>query len=282
MDRKKITTKEIQKAKEDGHKISMMTAYDYSTAQIADEAELDMLLVGDSLGMVVYGMDGTVNVTMEDMIRHTEAVSRGCKYAHITADLPFLSYQTSIEEAIYNAGRLIKAGADSVKLEGGSHFAPTIEAISKVGIPVVGHIGLTPQTAGALGGFKVQGKDADSAKVLVEDALAVEKAGAFALVLEAVPAELGEAISSKVKIPVIGIGAGVDTDGQVLVYHDMLGLYDRFVPKFVKQYAKLKGNVLEAVRAYKDEVESGVFPAKSNSFFLSEEVKKNLKSLLKK
>ena len=280
MSRNPVTVKDIKKAKEEGRKVVMITAYDYHTAQIADAAEIDMLLVGDSLGMVVYGLDSTIHVTMEDMMRHTQAVRRGCRYAHITTDMPFMSYHTSIREAIYNAGQLHKAGADSVKIEGGVHFAPTIEAIVKAGVPVVGHVGLTPQTVSALGGFKTQGRDETSARNILEDALAVEAAGAFAMVVEAVPTELGKAITSQVKIPIIGIGAGVNTDGQVLVYHDVMGLYDRFVPKFSKQFTQLRPLVLQAMIDYRDGVRNSTFPAKENSFFLSEAVKEALKDML--
>jgi 3-methyl-2-oxobutanoate hydroxymethyltransferase len=281
MSRAPVTIKDIRSAKEDGRKLAMLTAYDYHTAQIGDAAELDIILVGDSLGMVVYGMDSTVGVSLDDMIRHTQAVRRGCKTAHLVTDLPFLTYNTSIREAVYHAGLLLKAGADSVKLEGGVHFAPVIEAIVKAGIPVMGHIGLTPQTISALGGFKAQGWDKASALALLEDAQAVEQAGAFSMVLEAVPTELGKVISKRLTIPVIGIGAGPDTDGQVLVYHDLMGLYDRFIPKFVKQFAKLRPNLLQAMQDYRDAVRQGSFPAPENCFFLSEAVKASLQDLLK-
>jgi 3-methyl-2-oxobutanoate hydroxymethyltransferase len=279
MSRNPITVKDIRNAKETGRKVVMLTAYDYHTAQIGDAAELDMLLVGDSLGMVVYGLDSTVGVTIDDMIRHTQAVRRGCKISHVVADMPFLTYNTSIREAIYNAGLLLKAGGDSVKLEGGVDFAPTIEAIVKAGIPVVGHIGLTPQTISALGGFKAQGRDEASARAIVADALAVEQAGAYSVVLEAVPSELGQLISQRLTIPVIGIGAGPHTDGQVLVYHDLIGLYDRFVPKFVKQFAQLRPQILQAMLDYRDAVRQSSFPAPEHCFRLNETVKSALADL---
>lgn len=282
MSRPKVTIPEIQKAKEEKRKLVMITAYDYPFGLLADEAEVDLVLVGDSLGMVVMGLTGTVGVTMDDMVHHIQAVMRGCKSAHVVGDMPFMSYNTSIREAIANAGRLMKeGGCDSVKLEGGAHFAPTVEAIVKAGIPVMGHIGLTPQTASALGGFKMQGKDASAAKQIVDDALALEAAGAFAIVLEAVPAPLGKLVAESVRVPIIGIGAGVDVDGQVLVTHDMVGLFDRFVPKFVKQYTKIRPIILEAVQAYSQEVRASKFPAAEHSFKMPEETLKSLKKMLK-
>lgn len=281
MNRTPVTLQDLQKAKNEGRKILMLTAYDYPTSLVADEAGMDMLLVGDSLGMVVLGMESTIGVTMADMIHHTKAVRRGCKYAHLTTDMPFLSYHTSIRDAIYNAGVLMKeAGADSVKLEGGVDFAATIQAIVKSGIPVVGHVGLTPQTTSALSGFKAQGRDEAGARRILEDALAVEAAGAFALVVEAVPHELGKMISEHLSIPVIGIGAGPETDGQVLVVNDLLGLFDRFVPKFVKQYAKLRPVILDALLAYKKEVETKAFPAPEHCFKLTPEAREALQDLL--
>lgn len=238
---------------------------------MADEAGVDIVLVGDSLGMVVMGLDGTVGVTLEQMIHHIKAVVRGCKNALIVGDMPFMSYNTSIREAIVNAGRLMKeGGCDVVKLEGGVDFAPTVEAIVKAGIPVQGHIGLTPQTASALGGFKMQGKDARAAKQIVDDAKALEDAGAFSMILEAVPAPLGKIVADAVNIPVIGIGAGNQVDGQVLVTHDMIGLFDKFVPKFVKQYMQIRPMIIEALEAYKGEVIDGSFPAAEHSFGMPE------------
>ena len=281
MSRNPVTIMDIQKAKTEGRKLLMITAYDYPMSQIADAAGMDMLLVGDSLGMVVLGMESTVGVTMADMIHHSKAVRRGCQYAQVVTDMPFLSYNTSIRDAIYNAGLLMKeGGADSVKLEGGADFAPTIEAIVKAGIPVCGHVGLTPQTTSALGGFKAQGRDEAGARKILEDALAVEAAGAYTLVVEAVPHELGKMISDNLRIPVIGIGAGPDTDGQVLVVNDMIGLFDRFVPKFVKQYAKLRPAIIDALLAYKKEVQEKSFPAPEHCFNLTKEAKEALKDLL--
>ena len=276
----KVTVLEVQKAKAEGRKLTMMTAYDYPFGLLADEAGADIVLVGDSLGMVVMGLEGTVAVTMEDMIHHIKAVVRGCKRPLVVGDMPFMSYNTSIPEAIRNAGRLIKeGGCDVIKLEGGADFAPTIKAIVKAGIPVQGHIGLTPQTASALGGFKMQGRDAAAAKGIIDDAQAVEEAGAFSIILEAVPAALGRLLAEAVSVPVIGIGAGPDVDGQVLVTHDMVGLFDKFVPKFVKQYANIRAVILDALKAYKQEVQAAVFPA--HSFKMPEDVLERLKQMIK-
>jgi 3-methyl-2-oxobutanoate hydroxymethyltransferase len=260
----------------------MITAYDYPLGLLADEAGMDIVLVGDSLGMVVLGMDGTVEVTMEHMIHHIQAVVRGCKGPMIVGDMPFMSYNISVEEAVRNAGRLVKeGGCEVVKLEGGVDFAATIGAIVKAGIPVMGHIGLTPQTASALGGFKIQGKDAGAAKQIIDDAKAIEEAGVFSIILEAVPAPLGKLISETVTVPVIGIGAGPDVDGQVLVIHDVVGLYDRFVPKFVKQYANVKKVMLDALTDYKQEVADVKFPGPEHSFKMPDEALQQLKQLIK-
>ncbi len=281
MDTKKVTVLDIQQAKEDGRKLVMVTAYDYPLGLLADEAGMDIVLVGDSLGMVVLGMDGTVEVTMEHMIHHIQAVVRGCKAPLIVGDMPFMSYNISVEEAVRNAGRLVKeGGCEVVKLEGGVDFAPTIEAIVKAGIPVMGHIGLTPQTASAMGGFKIQGKDATAAKQIIDDAKAIEDAGCFSIILEAVPAPLGKLISETVTVPVIGIGAGPDVDGQVLVIHDVVGLYDRFVPKFVKQYANVKNVMLDALVDYKREVADAKFPGPEHSFKMPDEALEQLKQML--
>jgi len=277
VDKKKIPIPEFKELKKQGKKIRMVTAYDYPTAVIIEKTDIEMILVGDSLGMVVLGYDGTVPVTVEDIIHHAKPVVKGAPNTHIVADMPFMSYQVSIEDAIRNAGRLIKeSGADSVKLEGGLDYAPTVKAIVKAGIPVMGHIGLTPQTAGSLGGFKVQGKDAKAAQNLIDSAIALEDAGAFAIVLECIPAPLAKIISQKLIIPTIGIGAGVHCDGQVLVTQDMLGLFDRFVPKFVKQYAQIGQLELEAFNKYAEEVALGVFPDDAHSFTMKEEVIKQL------
>ncbi len=282
MANQKVTVKDVQQAKVDGRKLVMVTAYDYPFGLMADEAGVDIVLVGDSLGMVVMGLDGTVAVTMENMIHHTKAVMRGCKNPHVVGDMPFMSYNTSVREAIINAGRLMKeGGCDSVKLEGGVDFAPTVAAIVKAGIPVQGHIGLTPQTASALGGFKMQGKDAAAAKKIIDDAKALEDAGVFSMIIEAVPAPLAQLVAEAVKVPVIGIGAGADVDGQVLVTHDMIGLFDKFVPKFVKQYTKIRPIILEALSEYKKEVRDTTFPAAEHSFSMPEEALGELKKLIK-
>jgi len=278
---KKVTIFGIRQAKEEGRKLVMCTAYDYPFALMADEAGMDMVLVGDSLGMVVMGLDGTVEVTMEDMIHHIKAVVRGCKGPLVVGDMPFMSYNTSVREAIQNAGRLMKeGGCEAVKLEGGVDFAPTIQAIVKAGIPVQGHIGLTPQTASALGGFKMQGRDAKAAKQIIEDARALEEAGAFSMILEAVPAPLGQLVSEAVKVPVIGIGAGPNVDGQVLVTYDMIGLFDKFVPKFVKQYTQTRKTILKAFREYKEDVLAVNFPGPEHSFRMPDDDLEKLKKLV--
>jgi 3-methyl-2-oxobutanoate hydroxymethyltransferase len=277
----KVTIPDIIKAKQEDRKLVMVTAYDYPFGLIADEAGVDMVLVGDSLGMVVLGLDSTVPVTLEMMIHHIQAVVRGCKRPVVVGDMPFMTYNTGIRDAIINAGRLMKeGGCDAIKLEGGVDFAPAVEAIVKAGIPVQGHIGLTPQTASALGGFKMQGKDATAARKIVDDARSLESAGVFSIVAEAVPAPLGRLIAETVKVPVIGIGAGGGVDGQVLVTHDMVGLFDRFVPKFVKQYATIRPTIIDAIKNYGDEVRSSAFPAAQHSFGMSDEALKALKASL--
>ena len=269
----KTTVSTVQKMKDNGEKIAMLTAYDYSTAKLFDEAGIDTMLVGDSLGMVMLGYDSTIPVTVDDMIHHGAAVVRGAKDALIVVDMPFLSYHTSVYDAVANAGRIMKeTGCTAVKLEGGKEVCPQIEAIVKASIPVMGHIGLTPQSVNAFGGFKVQGKDEEAAKKLIEEALAIEKAGAFAVVLECVPAKLAAIISEKLSIPTIGIGAGVNCDGQILVYQDMLGLFSDFTPKFVKKYENLGEKMNIAFRKYIEEVKDGVFPAEEHSFKISDEV----------
>ena len=272
MERKKVTIAKLMQKKESGEKITVMTAYDYPSASLVDDAGIDVTLVGDSLGMVVLGYDSTVPVTMDEMLHHCRAVSRGTKASFIIGDMPFMSYHISREQAVENAGRFIKeAACDSVKLEGGSDMAPTIEAIVKAGIPVCAHIGLTPQTATMLSGYKVQGKDADSAKELLQSGRDLEAAGAFMIVFECIPDLLAEKITKELKIPTIGIGAGRDCDGQVLVYHDLVGLFDRFTPKFAKQYANLSPLIRDALLQYKDEVENGIFPADEHIFSMSAE-----------
>jgi 3-methyl-2-oxobutanoate hydroxymethyltransferase len=282
MSKNKVTVLDVQQAKKEGRKLVMCTAYDYPFGLMADEAGMDMVLVGDSLGMVVMGLEGTVEVTMEHMIHHIKAVVRGCKGPLIVGDMPFMSYNTSVREAIQNAGRLMKeGGCEAIKLEGGVDFALTIQAIVKAGVPVQGHIGLTPQTASALGGFKMQGRDALAAKRIVEDAKALEDAGVFSMILEAVPAPLGQLVAEAVKVPVIGIGAGPDVDGQVLVTYDMIGLFEKFVPKFVKQYTQIRKTVLEALKEYKEDVVAVTFPGPEHSFKMPDETLEQLKKLVK-
>ena len=282
MSRNKVTALDVQQAKKEGRKLVMCTAYDYPFGLMADEAGMDMVLVGDSLGMVVMGLEGTVGVTMEHMIHHIKAVVRGCKGPLIVGDMPFMSYNTSVREAIQNAGRLMKeGGCEAIKLEGGVDFALTIQAIVKAGIPVQGHIGLTPQTASALGGFKMQGRDALAAKRIIEDAKALEDAGVFSMILEAVPAPLGQLVAEAVKVPVIGIGAGPDVDGQVLVTYDMIGLFEKFVPKFVKQYTQIRKTILEALKEYKEDVVAVTFPGPEHSFKMPDEALEQLKKLVK-
>lgn len=272
MERKKITISDLMAKKEKGRKITMLTAYDYPTAQMVDKAGIDTILVGDSLGMVVLGYTSTVPVTMEEMIHHTKAVTRGTTYAFVIGDMPFMSYQTGSDKAIENAGRFIKEGeCDAVKLEGGSEVAPVVKAIVTAGVPVCAHIGLTPQTATQLSGFKVQGKDAEGARSLINAAKDLEKAGAFMVVMECIPEMLASRITRELSIPTIGIGAGKDCDGQVLVYHDLVGLFERFTPKFVKQYIKLGPMIIDALKEYKNEVENGVFPGEEHTFKMSKE-----------
>ncbi|SDK42593.1 3-methyl-2-oxobutanoate hydroxymethyltransferase [Maridesulfovibrio ferrireducens] len=262
-------------------KITAITAYDYSSGQIADAAEVDMILVGDSLGMVVLGYEDTLSVTMEDMLHHTAAVSRGASRALIIGDMPFMSYQPSVSMAVENAGKFLsKTGARAVKLEGGFPFLEHVRAIVSSGVPVQGHIGLTPQHVARFGGFKAQGKTARSAAALVDEALALEAAGCFSIVLEAIPSEVAQEITNRVSIPTIGIGAGPDTDGQILVYHDILGLFDRFVPMFVKKFAQLRGESIGAIKTYCDEVFAGEFPGKENFTNMNADELKIFKTLL--
>jgi 3-methyl-2-oxobutanoate hydroxymethyltransferase len=263
--RKKVTTLTYRQKKERGEIVTMLTAYDYPTALAMDKAGVDSILVGDSLGMVVLGYENTLPVTMEEMLHHCRAVARGAKTALLIGDMPFMSYQVSVEEATRNAGRFLQQGGmDAIKLEGGRERADTIRSIVNAGIPVMGHLGLTPQSVNQLGGFRAQGKTAIAAKRLVEDALILEEAGCFSLVLEAVPARLAELISKKISIPTIGIGAGAGCDGQVLVTHDLLGLFDRFTPKFVKKYANFHGDMQKAFGDFIEDVESKRFPAQEH------------------
>ncbi|MBK9005526.1 MAG: 3-methyl-2-oxobutanoate hydroxymethyltransferase [Anaerolineae bacterium] len=264
--RKKVTTLTYRQKKERGEIITMLTAYDYPTALAMDKAGVDSILVGDSLGMVVLGYENTLPVTMEEMLHHCRAVSRGAKSALLVGDMPFMSYQVSVEEATRNAGRFLQhGGMDAVKLEGGRERADAIRSIVNAGIPVMGHLGLTPQSVNQLGGFRAQGKTAVAAKRLVEDALILEGAGCFAIVLESVPARLAELISKKISIPTIGIGAGAGCDGQVLVTHDLLGLFDRFTPKFVKKYANFHSEMQKAFGDFIEDVESKRFPAQEHT-----------------
>ncbi len=263
----KLTIQDIVRMKSDGEKISMLTAYDASFARMLDNAGIDVILVGDSLGMVLLGYESTVPVTMEEMLHHSRAVKHGVERGVLVGDMPFMSYQVSVTEAIANGGRFLKeAGCDAVKLEGGMEVVETVRAMVRAGIPVMGHIGLTPQTASQLGGYKVQGRDLESARRLLRDAKALAEAGAFALVLECIPAQLAQLISDTIAIPTIGIGAGVHCDGQVLVTHDLLGMFEKFVPSFVKQYAHLAPRIKEAVASFKQEVKDGAYPDAEHSF----------------
>ncbi|MBA7555923.1 3-methyl-2-oxobutanoate hydroxymethyltransferase [subsurface metagenome] len=278
---KKILISDLWKMKSEGKKITMITAYSYPQGLIVDEAGIDIILVGDSLGMVELGYRDTVPVTMAEMLSHTKAVVRAVKRAHIVGDMPFMSYNISIEQAVTNAGILYKdGGADSVKLEGGQEMADKVAAIHKAGIPVFGHIGLTPQTAALLGGFKVQGKSIDDARKVVDDALALEDAGAFAIILEAIPQQLAEVITERLSIPTVGIGGGVKCGGQVLVLHDMVGLFKRFTPKFVKVYLDSYSAQVGAVKEYINDVQQGTFPGDEHSFNMRKEAVEELKKVL--
>ncbi|MGN0491387.1 3-methyl-2-oxobutanoate hydroxymethyltransferase [Ruminococcus sp.] len=273
----KNTSVTFKESKKNGEKLTMLTAYDYTTAKLLDESGVDSILVGDSLGMVVLGYDDTLSVTMEDMIHHSSAVARGAKNALVITDMPFMSYQTSVYDAVVNAGRLVKeGGAQAVKLEGGIEFCEHIKAIVKASIPVCAHIGLTPQSVNAFGGFKVQGKGKEEAQRLLDEARAVEQAGAFAVVLECVPAKLAKKISESISIPTIGIGAGAGCDGQVLVYQDMLAMYSDFKPKFVKQYAQIGSVMKDAFKQYISEVKSGAFPGEEHTFKIDDDIIESL------
>ena len=264
--RKKITTLTFRRKKERREPISMLTAYDYPTALAIDQSGIDCILVGDSLGMVVLGYQNTLPVTMEDMLHHCRAVSRGARYALLVGDMPFMSYQAAVSDAVHNAGRFLQeSGMDAVKLEGGRERAEAVRQIVLAGIPVMGHLGLTPQSVHQLGGFRPQGRDAEAARRLLQDAQILEEAGCFSLVLESVPARLAGLVSRRLHIPTIGIGAGAGCDGQVLVTHDLLGLFDRFTPKFVKKYADLHGEMAHAFNEYRSDVESGAFPEEQHS-----------------
>ena len=273
----KNTVLTFKEAKSQGKKLTMLTAYDYSMAKIIDASGINGILIGDSLGMVIKGDEDTLAVTVDEIIYHTKAVKKGAQNALIVSDMPFLSYHTSIEDAIYHAGRMVKeGGAHAVKLEGGANVLPQVRAIVAAQIPVMGHLGLTPQSVNAFGGFKVQGKSEETAKQLIADAVALEEAGAFGIVLEGIPAKVAELITKAVSIPTIGIGAGRACDGQILVYQDMLGMFDNFVPKFVKQYASVGKIMGEAIGMYIEEVEKGLFPEDKHTFKIDEEQLKKL------
>ncbi|MEX5214101.1 MAG: 3-methyl-2-oxobutanoate hydroxymethyltransferase [Nitrospiraceae bacterium] len=261
-----MTIPDFQRAKREGKKIVVVTGYDALFARIIEQAGIEVILVGDSLGVVVQGKHDTLTVTMEDMVYHTRLVAGATERALVVADMPFLSYQVSNEEAVCNAGRLLQAGAAAVKLEGGTNVAERVQTMTRFGIPVMGHVGMTPQSVRQYGGYKVQGKGAEQANRVVEDAKALQRAGAFAVVLEAMPSELAARITSELAIPTIGIGAGASCDGQVLVLYDLLGLFDAFMPKFVKSYAHLKTDALRALKQYKEEVEQGQFPTDQESY----------------
>ena len=269
----KNTVITVKKAKEDNVKLTMLTAYDYSTAKLINAAGINLILVGDSLGNVILGYEDTISVTMEDMIHHSKAVAKGAPDALVVVDMPFMSYQTSAYDAVVNAGRLMKEGrANAVKLEGGKEVCPQIEAIVAAGIPVCAHLGLTPQSINAFGGHKVQGKSEQAAKKLVDDAIAVENAGAFAVVLECVPAKLAKVISEKLSIPTIGIGAGAGCDGQVLVYQDVLGMFSDFTPKFVKRFANVGEIMTQAFKDYDAAVKDGSFPQEQHTYAIDDDV----------
>ena len=278
---KKLLAADLQKMKDEGKKITMITAYSYPQGLIVDEAGIDIILVGDSLGMVELGYEDTVPVTMEEMLMHTKAVTRGVKRAHVVADLPFMSYNVSIEQAVTNAGILYQQGrGDSVKFEGGQDYAPVCAAITRAGIPVFAHIGLTPQTAATMGGFKVQGKSLDAAKSVLDDALALQDAGAFAVILEAIPQQLAGIITEKLNIPTIGIGGGPLCSGQVLVYHDMLGMFKRFTPKFVKVYGQMYDTQVGLVKEFINDIQGESFPGPEHSFNMKAEMVDELKKAL--
>ncbi len=279
----KVSIIDLKEKKKAGDKITMMTAYDYPTAELLDRAGIDVILVGDSLGMVVLGYENTLSVTLEDMVHHSKAVARGAKVSMVVLDMPFMTYQVSREQAMTNAGRAVQeSGADAVKLEGGTEVAAAVKGITGAGIPVLGHIGLTPQSVGQMGGFKVQGKDIHSALKMLDDARALEEAGAFGIVLEGIPWQLARIITRRVTIPTIGIGAGQYCDGQVLVYHDVMGLYTGKRPKFVKQYAGAREAMEKGVLDYISEVKEGRFPGREHSFSMEEDVAKKLDEAVEK
>ena len=277
-ERKKITILDLQEMKRKKEKITFLTGYDYPMASLEDKAGVEMILVGDSLGMTVYGHQGTLPVTMEQMLFHTDAVCRAAKYAFVIGDMPYMSYQISHEEAIRNAGRFMVKGADAIKLEGGARVASTVEAIVNAGIPVMGHIGMTPQSASMIGGYKAQGKKASAAKALINDAKSLEDAGAFAILLECIPDKIGKIITETLSIPVLSIGAGPDCDGQLIIVNDLIGLFEFFKPKFVKRYANISPILLEAFQNYCKEVKEGVFPTKEHCYSITDEEYEKLRA----
>lgn len=273
----KVSTLRLKEMKQKREKITVLTAYDYSTARMVDEAGVDVVLVGDSLGMVLLGYDSTLPVTVHDMLHHTRAVARGTRHALVVGDMPFMSYHVSVSESVRNAGRFLQeAGANAVKLEGGREIADTVKAIIAAGIPVMGHLGLTPQSVNQLGGFRVQGRDEAAARQIINNALALQDAGVFAIVLECIPAALAKMVTSRLDIPTIGIGAGAECDGQVLVFHDLVGLYSDLSPKFVKRYASLRSDIKDAIVRYRDEVKAGDFPGPEHGFEMDEKELKKL------
>ncbi len=278
MERKKITVLDLQMMKRDRKKITMLSIYDYPTALLADRAGIDSILVGDSLGMTLLGYENTIPVTMDEMIHHTKAVTRAARYALVVGDMPFMSYNTCERDAILNAGRFLKeGGADAVKVEGGANVVPIVKALIRAGIPVMGHIGLTPQTVSMLGGLKAQGKDEKTAQKIIDDALLLEEAGVFSIILECVPALLSKMVTERLSVPTISYGAGMHCDGQGLVSHDVLGLFDRFTPKFAKRYVNLSESIVKAFESYNDEVRRGEFPTDQNCFHLDQEILKKLR-----
>ncbi len=278
MERKKITVLDLQMMKRDRKKITMLSIYDYPTALLADRAGIDSILVGDSLGMTLLGYENTIPVTMDEMIHHTKAVTRAARYALVVGDMPFMSYNTCERDAILNAGRFLKeGGADAVKVEGGANVVPIVKALIRAGIPVMGHIGLTPQTVSMLGGLKAQGKDEKTAQKIIDDALLLEEAGVFSTILECVPALLSKMVTERLSVPTISYGAGMHCDGQGLVSHDVLGFFDRFTPKFAKRYVNLSESIVKAFESYNDEVRRGEFPTDQNCFHLDQEILKKLR-----
>lgn len=277
IERKKITILDLQEMKRKKEKITFLTGYDYPIASLEDKAGIEIILVGDSLGMTVYGHKTTLPVTMEQMLYHTEAVCRAVKYAFVIGDMPYMSYQANFEDAIKNAGKFMRLGCDAIKLEGGVNVAPIVEKIVQAGIPVMGHIGMTPQSMALFGGYKVQGKKADMAKKLIEDAKALEKASAFSVLLECIPDKVGKIITESLKIPVLSIGAGPDCDGQLIIVNDLIGLFEFFTPKFVKKYANIAPILSEAFQNYYKEVKDGTFPTSEHCYSISNEEYETLK-----